>query len=292
MSKVWINGQLFDKSEAKVSVFDHGLLYGDGVFEGIRIYNGKPFRLREHIDRLFDSARHILLEIPLNREQLTQAVLDTVQADAHQEGYIRLVVTRGPGTLGLDPNKCTNPQVIIIVDDITLYPAEFYEKGLRVLTASVIRNHPNALNPRIKSLNYLNNILARIEADRAGCQEAIMLNHNGEVAECTADNIFLVKHGVLRTPHLAAGILEGVTRNLILELARQAKIPVQEMALTRHDVLSADECFLTGTAAEVAPIVECDGRPIGNGKPGPITRQLRERYQQFVRQTPANASLV
>jgi branched-chain amino acid aminotransferase len=284
MSKVWINGKLFDKSEAKVSVFDHGFLYGDGVFEGIRVYGGAAFRLREHIDRLYDSARHILLEIPLNREQMTQAVLDAVKANAKHDGYIRLIVTRGPGTLGLDPQKCSDPQVIIIVDDISLYPVEFYEKGLRVVTASVIRNHPNALNPRIKSLNYLNNILARIEADRAGCQEAIMLNHNGEVAECTADNIFLVKQGILRTPHLAAGILEGVTRNLVIELARAAKIPVQEMALTRHDVLSADECFLTGTAAEVAPIVECDGRPIGTGKPGPITRQLRERFHQLVRQ--------
>jgi branched-chain amino acid aminotransferase len=285
MSKVWINGKLFDKAEAKISVFDHGLLYGDGVFEGIRIYAGKVFRLREHLDRLYESARHIFLEIPFPREQIAQAVLDTVQANAKQEGYIRLVVTRGPGTLGLDPRKCSEPQVIIIVDDISLYPPDSYEKGLRVITASVIRNHPNALNPRIKSLNYLNNILAKIEAERAGCPEAIMLNHNGEVAECTADNIFLVKHGILRTPHLAAGILEGVTRNLVLELAREAKIPVQETALTRHDVYSADECFLTGTAAEVAPIVECDGRPIGNGKPGPLTRQLRERFQQCVRQT-------
>lgn len=285
MSKVWINGELFDKSEAKISVFDHGLLYGDGVFEGIRVYSGRVFRLREHIERLYDSARHILLEVPLSREQITQAVLDTVKANAKHDGYIRLVVTRGPGNLGLDPHKCSNPQVIIIVDDISMYPAESYGKGLRVLTSSIIRNHPNALNPRIKSLNYLNNILAKIEADRAGCQEAIMLNHNGEIAECTADNIFLVKHGNLRTPHLAAGILEGVTRDLVLSLARQAKVPVQEMALTRHDVLSADECFLTGTGAEIAPIVECDGRTIGNGKPGPITRKLRERFQQMVRQT-------
>ena len=285
MSKVWINGKLFDKSEAKISVFDHGLLYGDGVFEGIRIYSGRVFRLREHIDRLFESARHILLEIPLNREHTMQAVLDTVKANAKQDGYIRLVVTRGAGSLGLDPQKCSDPQVIVIVDDISLYPVEFYEKGLHVLTASIIRNHPNALNPRIKSLNYLNNILAKIEAVRAGCQEAIMLNHNGEVAECTGDNIFIVKHGVLRTPHMVAGILEGVTRNAILELARAAKITVQEMALTRHDVYSADECFLTGTAAEVAPVVQCDGRPIGNGKPGPVTRQLHERFHQLVRQT-------
>ncbi|HEY7422654.1 MAG TPA: branched-chain-amino-acid transaminase [Gemmataceae bacterium] len=283
MSKVWINGKLFDKADAKISVFDHGLLYGDGVFEGIRIYRGKVFRLREHIDRLYESARHIVLEPPLGREQMTQAVLDTVKANAKQDGYIRLLVTRGAGSLGLDPGRCSDPQVIIIVDDISLYPAEFYEKGLEVITASIIRNHPNALNPRIKSLNYLNNILAKIEAVRAGCQEAIMLNHNGEVAECTGDNLFVVKHGILRTPHLVAGILEGVTRNAVLGLAREAKIPVQEMALTRHDVYSADECFLTGTAAEVVPVVQCDGRLIGNGKPGPITRQLRERFHQLAR---------
>jgi branched-chain amino acid aminotransferase len=283
MSKVWINGKLFDKNDAKISVFDHGLLYGDGVFEGIRIYGGKVFRLREHIDRLYESARHIVLEPPLGREQMTQAVLDTVKANAKQDGYIRLVVTRGAGSLGLDPGRCSDPQVIVIVDDISLYPAEFYDKGLEVITASIIRNHPNALNPRIKSLNYLNNILAKIEAVRAGCQEAIMLNHNGEVAECTGDNLFVVKHGILRTPYLAAGILEGVTRNAVLGLAREAKITVQEMALTRHDVYSADECFLTGTAAEVVPVVKCDGRLIGNGKPGPVTRQLRERFHQLVR---------
>jgi branched-chain amino acid aminotransferase len=284
MTKVWINGKLFDKADAKVSVFDHGLLYGDGVFEGIRVYGGKVFRLREHIDRLYESARHIALEIPLGREPMTQAVLDTVKANAKQDGYIRLVVTRGAGSLGLDPAKTSDPQVIVIVDDISLYPVEFYEKGLEVITASIIRNHPNALNPRIKSLNYLNNILAKIEAVRAGCQEAIMLNHNGEVAECTGDNIFVVKRGVLRTPHMVAGILEGVTRNAVLELAREARIPAQEMALTRHDVYSADECFLTGTAAEVVPVVKCDGRPIGNGKPGPVTRQLRERFHQMARQ--------
>jgi branched-chain amino acid aminotransferase len=215
---------------------------------------------------------------------MTQSVLDAAKTYSKQDGYIRLIVTRGVGSLGLDPRKCSDPQVILIIDDISLYPAEAYEKGMRVITASVIRNHPNALNPRIKSLNYLNNILAKIEADRAGVPEAIMLNQNGEIAECTADNIFLVKHGILRTPHLAAGILEGVTRNAVIELARAAKITVQEMALTRHDLLSADESFLTGTGAEIAPIVECDGRPIGNGKPGPITRQLLERYHQLVRE--------
>ncbi len=284
MNRVYINGKLFDKAEAKVSVYDHGFLYGDGVFEGIRIYAGKVWRLREHIDRLYESAGHIHLEIPLSREAMTQAVLDTVRANAKQEGYIRLVVTRGPGTLGLDPDTCRDPQVIVIVDNISLYPAELYEKGMEIVTAPTIRNHPNALNPRIKSLNYLNNILAKIEAHRAGCPEALMLNHKGEVAECTGDNVFVVKHGLLRTPPPDAGILEGVTRNAVIELARTAGIPFQEAALTRHDIYAADECFLTGTAAEVIAVVKCDDRVIGSGKPGPITRQLRERFHQLVRQ--------
>jgi branched-chain amino acid aminotransferase len=281
--KVYINGKLFDKADAKVSVYDHGLLYGDGVFEGIRVYEGKVFRLREHIDRLYESGRHIKLEIPMSREQLADAVVSTVQANNKQNGYIRLVVTRGAGYLGLDPRKTSDPQIIIIVDDISLYPPELYENGMDIATVATIRNHPNALNPRIKSLNYLNNILAKIEAIQAGCMEALMLNHKGEIAECTGDNIFLVKRGTLRTPSVEAGILEGVTRNAVIELAQQAAIPVQEMPLTRHDVYAADECFLTGTAAEVIPVVKCDGRPIGTGKPGPITRQIRERFQQLVR---------
>jgi branched-chain amino acid aminotransferase len=282
MTKVYINGKLFDKADAKVSVYDHGLLYGDGVFEGIRIYNGKVFRLHEHVERLYESARSIHLEIPLNREQLTEAISSTVKANNKHNGYIRLVITRGAGTLGLDPRKTTDPQVIIIVDDIALYPPELYEHGLEIVTAATIRNHPNAVSPRIKSLNYLNNILAKIEGTRAGCLEALMLNHKGEVAECTADNLFLVKRGVLKTPALDAGILEGITRNLIIELARADNIPVQETALLRHDVYTADECFLTGTGAEIIPVVKCDDRPIGAGRPGPITRQLRERFQQLV----------
>jgi branched-chain amino acid aminotransferase len=282
--KVYVNGKLFDKADAKVSVYDHGFLYGDGVFEGIRVYEGKVFRLREHIDRLYDSARAIYLEIPVGREQMTEAVLSTVQANAKRNGYIRLVVSRGSGYLGLDPRKTTDPQIIIIVDDISLYPPELYENGMEIVTASTSRNHPNALNPRIKSLNYLNNIMAKVEAVRAGCQEALMLNLKGEVAECTGDNVFLVRRGVLRTPPLDAGILEGITRNAVIELARAANIPVQETALTRYDVYTADECFLTGTAAEVIPVVKCDGRPIGTGKPGAITRQLRERFQQLTRQ--------
>jgi branched-chain amino acid aminotransferase len=284
MTKVHINGKLYDKADAKISVFDHGLLYGDGVFEGIRVYEGKVFRLREHVDRLYDSARAIKLEIPLTREQMAEAITSTVQANSKKNGYIRALVTRGAGYLGLDPRKTTDPQVVIIVDDISLYPPELYENGMEIVTVSTIRNHPNALNPRIKSLNYLNNIMAKMEAIQSGCLEALMLNHQGEVAECTGDNIFIVKRGVLKTPPTDAGILEGVTRNTVLELARAASIPVQETALTRLDVHTADECFLTGTAAEVIPVVKCDGRAIGSGKPGPVTKQLRERFHQITRQ--------
>jgi len=282
--KVYINGKLYDKPDAKISVYDHGLLYGDGVFEGIRVYEGKVFRLKEHIDRLYDSARSIYLEIPVGREQMTEAVLDTVRANDKRNGYIRLVVTRGAGYLGLDPRKTTDPQVIIIVDDISMYPPEMYDAGMEIVTAATIRNHPNAVNPRVKSLNYLNNIMAKVEGVRAGAMEALMLNHKGEVAECTGDNIFVIKRGVLKTPPTDAGILEGITRNAIMELARAANIPAQETALTRHDVYAADECFLTGTAAEVIPVVKCDGRPIGTGKPGPITRRLREAFVQLTRQ--------
>jgi branched-chain amino acid aminotransferase len=284
MTKVYINGKFYDKADAKISVFDHGLLYGDGVFEGIRVYEGKVFRLREHVDRLYDSARAIKLEIPLSREQMAEAITSTVQANSKKNGYIRALVTRGAGYLGLDPRKTTDPQVVIIVDDISLYPPELYENGMEIVTVSTIRNHPNALNPRIKSLNYLNNIMAKMEAIQSGCLEALMLNHQGQVAECTGDNIFIVKRDVLKTPPTDAGILEGVTRNTVLELARAASIPVQETALTRLDVHTADECFLTGTAAEVIPVVKCDGRAIGSGKPGPVTKQLRERFHQITRQ--------
>lgn len=283
-TKIYINGKFVDKADAKVSVYDHGFLYGDGVFEGIRIYNGKAFRLSEHLDRLYESARAIYLEVPIAKEQMVEAIKKTIETNKRHDGYIRLVVSRGAGTLGLDPRKTTDPQVIIIADDISLYPKELYDNGLSLVTASTIRNHPNAVNPRIKSLNYLNNILAKIEGAQAGCVEALMLNHKGEIAECTGDNIFLVKHGVLRTPSIDAGILEGVTRNAIIELARAANVPVQELALTRHDLYTADECFLTGTAAEVIPVVKCDNRVIGSGKPGPVTRKLRERYQELTQQ--------
>jgi len=277
-TRVYINGKLFDKADAKVSVYDHGLLYGDGVFEGIRVYHSKVFKHQEHVDRLYESARSIALDIPMSREDMMKAVNETVQANNKINGYIRLLVTRGPGTLGLDPRKC-EPQIIIIVDDISLYPAELYENGLEIITATTIRNHPNAVNPRIKSLNYLNNILAKIEAIRAGVLEAIMLNHLGEVAECTGDNLFLVKKGVLKTTTTDSGILEGVTRNVVIELAKAAGIPVVECGLSRHDVYIADECFLTGTAAEIIGVTKVDGRPIGDGTPGPVTKMLRQRFQ-------------
>ena len=281
--KVYINGRLVDKEDAKVSVYDHGLLYGDGVFEGLRSYSGKGFRLDRHLDRLYESARAIWLEIPIKQSDLAKAVNDTLRANSLEDAYIRLVVTRGAGSLGLDPNRTSDPQVIIITDKIALYPAELYERGLDIITASTIRNHPAALSPRIKSLNYLNNILAKIEGLQAGCIEALMLNTKGEVAECTGDNIFLVRGGVLLTPPLDAGILEGVTRDAVIELARQSKIEVREMPLTKHDVYVADECFLTGTAAEVIPVVKVDGRVIGPGTPGPVTRDLRERFHKLAR---------
>jgi len=283
MSKVYINGTLYDKEDAKVSVYDHGLLYGDGVFEGMRSYSGKVFRLDEHIRRLYDSARAIWLEIPITPDQMAAAVNDTLAANNLVDGYIRLVVTRGAGTLGLDPNRTANPQVIIIADKISLYPDEYYEKGLEIVTASTIRNHPAALNPRIKSLNYLNNILAKIEGLKAGCVEALMLNIKGEVAECTGDNIFIVRDGVLYTPSLDAGILGGITRDAVIELARESGRNMVECPMTRHDIYVADECFLTGTAAEVVPVVKIDNRAIGTGTPGPITRDLKERFHRLAR---------
>ena len=282
MSKIYMNGKLVEKADAVISVYDHGFLYGDGIFEGIRIYNSVVFKLHEHIVRLYESAKSIDLTIPLSIDEMCKAVKDTVQANAKKDGYIRLIVSRGVGNLGLDPRKTTNPQIIIIVDDISIYPEEMYEKGMEIITAATIRNIPNALNPRIKSLNYLNNILAKLEANRAGVPEAIMLNHLGEVAECTADNIFLVKNGVLKTPALQCGILEGITRNTVMDLARAEKITVEEVVITRHDVFIADECFLTGTAAEVISVVKCDGRKIGDGVPGAMTKLLRERFRKFV----------
>ena len=281
--QIYINGKYYSKDDAKISVFDHGLLYGDGVFEGLRSYNGKVFRLDQHVRRLYESARAICLEIPLTQEEFGEAVNETLQKNGLSDSYIRAVVTRGAGTLGLDPNRCSNPQIIIIADLISLYPQELYDHGLEIITTSIARNHPSALSPRIKSLNYLNNILAKIEGLKAGCVEALMLNHKGEVAECTGDNIFLVRDGVLYTPPLDAGILAGVSREAVIERAEAAGITVREVSLTKHDVYVADECFLTGTAAEVIPVVKVDDRPIGTGKPGPVTLQLKERFHEFAR---------
>ncbi|MCS7467965.1 branched-chain-amino-acid transaminase [Stieleria sp. ICT_E10.1] len=281
--QIYINGQFHAPEDAKISVYDHGLLYGDGVFEGMRIYGKKVFRLAEHLKRLDESACAINLQLPISLEQLAADTNETVAKNEIVDGYIRLIVTRGVGPLGLDPFKCSDPQVIIIADSITLYPESYYENGLELVTASTIRNHPAALSPRIKSLNYLNNILAKMEGLKAGCIEALMLNHKGEVAECTGDNLFVIKNGRLNTPPIEAGILEGVTRNAVLELAREAGIETTELPMTRHDIYVADECFLTGSAAEVIPAVTLDGRQIGDGKVGPITQQLNKAFRELVR---------
>ena len=281
--KVWLNGELVERDRAVITVFDHGLLYGDGVFEGIRSYNGRVFRLEKHVRRLFDSANGIRLEIPLAPQAVGDAVVGTLQANGMKDAYVRVVVTRGEGTLGLDPNRCPKPNLFIITDKIVLYPQELYENGLEIITASTMRNHPNAVNPRLKSLNYLNNILAKIEAIDAGTLEAVMLNHLGYVAECTGDNIFIVRDGRLFTPPIAAGILEGITRDEILSIARTGSIEVREENLTRQDLYVADECFLTGTAAEVVPVVRIDKRTIGSGKPGPVTKRLAEEFHRRTR---------
>ena len=281
--KVYINGTLYDKQQAAVSVYDHGLLYGDGVFEGIRSYAGKVFRLDEHLDRLWNSAKAIWLTIPISEAEMAKAIVDTLAVNRIADGYIRVVVTRGVGTLGLDPNRCSSPQVIIITDLISLYPDELYQKGLEIITVSTMRNHPAALSPRIKSLNYLNNILAKIEGLQAGCEEAMMLNHKGEVAECTGDNLFIVRGRRLLTPPNEAGILEGITRDSVMQLAREVGLEVAEVPLTKHDVYIADECFLTGTAAEVIPVVRIDSRTIGEGAPGPVTRDLMKRFHDLAR---------
>lgn len=283
---IWLDGKLVPPQEARISVYDHGLLYGDGVFEGIRVYNGRIFKMKTHLDRLYASARAIRLEIPYTPDQIVQALRETVKANEQSNGYIRLCVTRGVGTLGLNPFTCKTGSVFIIADAIALYPQELYEKGLEVITSSVTRNHPAALSPRIKSLNYLNNILAKIEAIDAGVLEAVMLNAQGHVAECTGDNIFIVRKfagkDVLITPPLHAGILEGVTMNTVLELAAKAGIATDRFDLTKHDLYTADEMFLTGTAAEVIPVTKVDGRIIGNGKIGPITQKLLDAFHALV----------
>ncbi|MEI6832122.1 MAG: branched-chain-amino-acid transaminase [Candidatus Omnitrophota bacterium] len=280
--KIYINGKFYGKESAKVSVFDHGLLYGDGVFEGIRSYNRRVFKLKEHIDRLFESAQSIMLNIPLTKIQLTKAVVQTIIANKLDDAYIRLIVTRGEGDLGLDPRKCCKGgTIIIIADKIALYPQELYSKGLSIVTVPTVRNLPEALNPQIKSLNYLNNILAKIEAANAGCDEAIMLDSLGYVAECTGDNIFVVKHGHFYTPPQCMGTLRGITRDAILEIARKNKISAHEHVITRHEVYISDECFLTGTAAEIIPVVKVDGRVIGKGIPGKLTLALMKKFKQL-----------
>lgn len=276
--KIWLNDRLVDEAEAKVSVFDHGLLYGDGVFEGIRVYDGRVFELEAHIKRLFESARVIRLDIQMSAEDLIRAVKATVEANGIRDGYIRLVVTRGIGTLGLNPFICTNSSLFIIADKIQLYPAELYEKGMKIISATTVRNHPLALPPQVKSLNYLNNILAKIEALDNDVPEAIMYNHEGYVAEATGDNVFIVRNSVIHTPPVEAGSLEGITRAVVIRLAKREGLEVVEKNLTRYDLYVCDELFLTGTAAEVIGIVEIDGRMVGGGRPGPVTRLLRERF--------------
>ncbi len=285
--KVYINGKLYPKDEAKISVFDHGLLYGDGVFEGIRCYNGNVFKFSEHIDRLYDSARAISMEIQLTRNELKDAVINTLKANNLKDSYIRLIVTRGVGKLGLNPFICAESQIIIITDFIQLYSKELYEKGLDAIIVPTIRNHPDALNPNVKSLNYLNNILAKIECINAGATEGIMLNKDGYVAEGTGDNIFIVKDNGIITPPTTAGILIGITRNVVIELANEAGMTVKEEQLTRDDLYNADECFLTGTAAEIIPVVNLDGRKIASGRPGKITLSLLKKYQELTTQSSA-----
>ena len=283
--KIYIDGKYYDEKNAKISVFDHGLLYGDGIFEGIRAYNGRVFKLKEHIDRLFYSAKAILLSIPMSHGDLMKVTVETCRKNKIRNGYIRLVVTRGVGGLGLNPNKCKKPSIIIIADKIQLYPAEYYERGLDIITVPTVRNLHSALNPAIKSLNYLNNILAKIEANNGGCEEAVMLNSEGFVAECTGDNLFIVKGGQLLTPPLSAGALYGITRGVVMDLGRELGLQVSEPNLTRYDLFNADECFLTGTGAELIPVVKIDGRVIGSGKPGPVTRKLVESYHSLTNST-------
>ena len=278
---IYIDGEFLPKAAAKVSVFDHGLLYGDGVFEGIRSYNSRVFKLDEHLERLYDSAKSIMLQIPIPIETMKETVLETLRRNNLTEAYIRLVVTRGVGDLGLDPDKCPKPSIIIIADKITLYPQKFYEDGLEIVTVSVRRNYAEAINPRIKSLNYLNNILAKIEGKQSGAEEVLMLNAEGYVVECSGDNIFWVKNDILVTPPVHMGILEGVTRNSVIDLARDAGMQVEERVFTRHDLYIADECFLTGTAAEVIPVVKIDRRAIGDGQPGKVTEKLIAAFRQF-----------
>lgn len=284
--KIYINGKFYDKKDAKVSVFDHGLLYGDGVFEGIRSYGRLVFKLKEHVDRLFESAHTILLNVPLSKDQLIKDIIATLKENELDDAYIRVILTRGEGGLGLDPRKCKgNETLIIIADKIALYsdPEKLYREGLEIITVPTIRNLPEALNPQVKSLNYLNNILAKIEAINSGHEEAIMLDNLGYVAECTGDNIFLVSKNNLYTPPQCMGTLRGITRDTVLDIAKKNKIPAHEHVITRHEVYNADECFLTGTAAEIIPVIKVDGRIIGNGKPSKVTLSLMKKFKKLTK---------
>jgi branched-chain amino acid aminotransferase len=281
--QIYIDGQFYDRESAKVSVFDHGLLYGDGVFEGIRVYNRRIFRHRAHLERLYDSARALALTIPLRIEEMQQVVEETVRRNQREEVYIRLLVTRGVGELGIDPLSCPKPSVIVIVNDVRVYPRELYAGGIKVMTSATRQVSHEAVDPRIKSLNYLKNILAKIDAQQAGAHEAIMLNAEGFIAECTADNLFVVHGGHLLTPSPQDGALGGITRGVILELAAEARIPAAEARLTRYDLYTADEAFVTGTGAELMPIASADGRLLADGKPGPITGRLTQAFHALVR---------
>ena len=279
--KIHIDGQLYDEADAKISVFDHGLLYGDGVFEGIRFYNGRVFRLDEHIDRLFDSAKAIHLTIPGSQEEVIESVLSTIRANELEDGYIRLVVTRGAGGLGLSPYLCKEASLIVIASKISLYPAEKYREGLTLVTCSTRRPTPGSLSPAVKSLNYLNNVMAKIEAIAGGGEEGIMLNEQGFVAECTGDNVFVIKNGTVTTPPVSAGSLDGITRTVAIELAAELGYTVTEPQLTRYELYTADEVFLTGTAAEIVGVAKYDERIIGDGKPGPVTLRMMEAFSKL-----------
>lgn len=283
--KIYVDGAYYSDADAKVSVFDHGLLYGDGIFEGIRIYNGRVFKLTEHLERLWDSAKAISLTIPMTLPEMEEAVLETVRQNELRDGYLRLVVTRGKGNLGLSPDRCPRASVIIIAATIQLYPPEKYETGMVMVTTATRRTSPAALSPAVKSLNYLNNIMAKIEANHAGADEGLMLNEQGYVAECTGDNIFIIKRGVISTPPITAGGLRGITRDVVFDICAGFGIPVKEVEMTRYDIYTADECFLTGTAAEVIAAIELDTRPIGSGGPGPITRRIVARFREIAQST-------
>lgn len=280
--KIFIDGRYYEKEDAKISVFDHGLLYGDGIFEGIRIYNGNIFKLKEHIDRLYKSAKAILLKIPMKPEELEKNVEETVKLNNKKNGYIRLVVTRGEGNLGIDPDRCEKASIIIIVSDLQMYPEEYYKNGIEIITSSTLRIPPSAFDPRIKSLNYLNNILAKIEAKKAGVLECVMFNNDGYVVECTGDNIFIISNGKLLTPASYIGALDGITKGTIFEISNILEIPCKEALITKYDLYNSDECFLTGTGAEVIPVVKIDGRIIGEGRPGKLTKQLFDGFRRVI----------